>query len=179
MGDITAVTLRPWQKRDIFALAQLADNYRIARNLRDSFPSPYTIGDAQKWVAYNLGQPEPNPIKAIDWNGNLVGCAGAFLKDDVLRKNAEIGYWLGEQYWGKGIATLAVGLLVDYLFNNFDLHRIYADVFAYNQASCRVLEKNNFVLEATQKEAIYKEGNYHDNLVFALLRSQWESKQPF
>ncbi|MFT3738248.1 MAG: GNAT family protein [Breznakibacter sp.] len=176
MTDLTAVTLRPWQKHDILALAQLADNYKIAQNLRDSFPSPYTIADAQKWVACNLEYPEPNPIRAIDYNGNLVGCAAAFLKDDVLRKNAEIGYWLGEQYWGKGIATVAVGLLVDYLFNNFDVHRVYAEVFGYNQASCRVLVKNRFVQEAVLRECIYKNGKFHDNLVFALRRGDWTLK---
>jgi ribosomal-protein-alanine N-acetyltransferase len=176
MVDLSLVRLRPWQKKDIFVLAQLADDYDVASTLRNSFPHPYTVEDAQRWVSFNLSQPEPNPIKAIEYNGNLVGCVGAFFKDDVYSRNAEIGYWLGKRYWGKGIASVAVGLLVDYLFNNFVLHRLYGEVFSNNEASCRVLAKNGFALEARLKGHVYKNDAYLDCFIYALMKSDWSQK---
>jgi [ribosomal protein S5]-alanine N-acetyltransferase len=177
MVDLSQVKLRSWQKKDIFVLAQLADDYEVACTLRDSFPHPYTIEDAQRWVSYNLLQPDPNPVMAIEYNGLLVGCMGAFFKDDVYCKNAEVGYWLGRRYWGMGIAAKALGLLMQYLYNNFDVNRLYAEVFANNPGSAKVLEKNGFKLEACLKENVYKNGVFVDNLIYAYLRSDWQGSQ--
>lgn len=161
--------LRPWQRGDEQSLAENANNPKIWNNVRDYFPSPYTLTDAYEWI--NFVQNEKCNF-AIEVNGRAVGGIGVIFQKDVARRNAEIGYWLGEAYWGRGIATAAVAEMVTYVFEHYpDIHRIYAGVFQYNTASMRVLEKVGFREEAILKEAVTKNNQLWDEHIFALRRT--------
>ncbi|UKJ08161.1 GNAT family N-acetyltransferase [Solitalea lacus] len=161
--------LRPWQKDDAVSLAENANNKAIWDNLRDSFPYPYTIKDAEEWIAKNeLINPATN--MAIVINGAAVGSIGVCLKEDVARINAEIGFWLGEKYWNRSIMTDAVTAFIDYVFDNFDIVRIYAEVFEYNQASISVLKKAGFIEEAILRFSIIKNDEIMDAYVLSILK---------
>ena len=149
------VVLREWKRSDAEALAEIANNKNIWDNVRDRLPYPYTETDAKEWIALVKKQKIVTTF-CIEAYGKLAGSIGFTLKDDVYKKTAEIGYFIGEAYWGKGIATEAVRQLIDYIQKNFDLVRIYAEVFDYNKASMRVLEKNGFYLECIRKKAAFK-----------------------
>lgn len=163
------VALRPVTPADAAAIATLGNNAKIAGNMRDVFPHPYLLDNAVAFVN-NVKDINPNRVFAITVDGEYAGTCGVFPKDDVYRMNAEIGYWLGEPFWGKGIATQAVKLLVDYSFKNFELNRLYASVFAPNTASQKVLLKAGFTYEGTQRQSVYKNGQYLDELFYSLLR---------
>lgn len=160
-------TLRQWQKGDEESLTKNANNYNIWRNLKDIFPHPYTIEEAHGWV--NIAQNSPESF-AIVVDNEAVGGIGILLKDDIYRKNAEIGYWLSEAHWGKGIISSAISEIVEYAFKNYDIHRIYAGVFEYNLASMRVLEKAGFHKEAILKQSLFKKGKLYDEHIFVKLR---------
>ncbi len=150
-----SIVLRPWQKEDAGQLASLANNYNIWLNVRDRFPHPYTIRDALDWFAYN-NEFTPARTLAIMYNGSIAGSVGVGVKDDVYRKSIEVGYFIGEQYWGRGIATRAIALLLDYIRANFSVVRVYAEVFEHNAASMKVLEKNGFHLESVRYKLVFK-----------------------
>ncbi len=159
-------TVRPWRHGDERSLAYHANNYKIWRNVRDRFPHPYTLENARQWIA--AAETElPLTNFAIAANGAAVGGIGLILREDIYRCSAEIGYWLGEEFWGRGIMTEAVAALTDWGFANFALHRIYAGVLESNPASSRVLEKAGYQLEARLRKAIIKEGRVMDELVYA------------
>jgi len=162
------VTLREWQKSDAPALAQIANNRNIWNNVRDLLPYPYKKKDAKKWLAKVKKQDHVTTF-AIEVDDELVGSIGFTLKEDVYRKNAELGYFVKEEYWGKGIATKAIGLIVDYIHKNFDVVRIYAEVFEYNKSSMRALEKNGFYLECRRRRAAIKNGVIIDDAVWVKL----------
>lgn len=149
------IKLRPWKIEDAGQLTSIANNKKIWLNVRDHFPHPYTVGDALKWVEHT-SQQTPLQNMAIVVNGEIAGGIGLTPKEDVHRKSMEIGYFLGEQYWGKGMATIAVSMLLSYIAENFDVVRIYAEVFEHNKSSMRVLEKNGFHLEGISKRSIIK-----------------------
>jgi len=159
-------SLRSWEEADIPALVKYADNRRIWLNVRDVFPFPYTQNDAAAWI--NTMQ-DPLTNFAIAGPAEAIGGIGFNLQDDVYRRSAEIGYWIGETYWNRGIATLAVGAAAQYAFANFDLVRLYATVFEWNPASARVLEKNGFKLEGRLEKSVFKDGNLIDSLLYALV----------
>jgi [ribosomal protein S5]-alanine N-acetyltransferase len=159
--------LRPWQSGDEKSLLENANNYKIWLNLKDIFPHPYTLTDAFEWVKIAA---DVKANFAIEVDGKAVGGIGILLKDDIYRKNAEIGYWLGENYWGKGIISAAILEVVVYTFKNFDINRIYAGVFEYNLASMRVLEKAGFHKEAILKQSLLKEGKLFDEHIFVRFR---------
>ncbi|UPT65613.1 MAG: GNAT family N-acetyltransferase [Sphingobacteriales bacterium JAD_PAG50586_3] len=163
------VSLRPLQITDAEAIARMGNNPLIAGFMRDVFPHPYTLENAIAFIN-NVKDTTPTRVFAIVANGEHVGCCGIFPKDDVYRMNAEVGYWLGQEYWGKGIATQATKLLAEYGFDTLGMNRIYASVFAPNKASGRVLEKAGFVYEGTQRQSVYKNGEYLDELFYSLLR---------
>ena len=140
---------------DAAALAGIANNRKIWLNVRDRFPHPYGIQNAIEWIGYALKQ-SPAVNMAIIYNGAVAGSVGLLLKDDVYRKSIEVGYFIGEPFWGKGVATTAVHLLLDYIAQHFDVVRIYAEVFEHNKASMRVLEKNGFALESIRQKAVVK-----------------------
>ncbi len=155
--------LREWRLSDSESLARYADNIHIWNNLRDVFPNPYTINDGVIFISMAIAKPRPAVDLAIDIDGEAVGGIGIVPQFDVERITAEIGYWLGEKYWNKGIMTKAVNKMVEYAFANFPLQKLYAPVFEYNLASMRVLEKAGF-----EKEAIHKKGAVKNNKVIDL-----------
>jgi [ribosomal protein S5]-alanine N-acetyltransferase len=159
--------LRPFREGDEPALVRHADNRNVWRNLADLFPHPYTFEAAEAWVRLNIDTPIDHLSLAIAVDDEVVGAIGLTAKDDVHRKTAEIGYWLSEAYWGRGIASEAVGLIVEYGFQALDLARIEAAVFPWNPASARVLEKNGFAFEARLKHRVFKDGELVDELMYA------------
>ncbi len=165
------LTLRPFRKGDEADLVLHANNPRIQRAVRDTFPYPYTIQDAHNWVAYCQAQEAgSNHFRAITLDHRVIGGIGAIRSQDVYRYNAEVGYWLGESCWGKGYATQALIMMTETLFALTDLHRLYAGVFSFNTASMRVLAKAGFHQEAVHREAIYKEQTYWDEYYFVKFR---------
>lgn len=162
------VSLRPFCQEDAPRLAELANNEKIAVNLRDGFPHPYTPEDAEKFIEMALSKPDQ--IFAIEYQGEYVGNIGVHLKSDVYRLGAEIGYFLGEPYWGKGIMTKAVNLVCDYAFRELGIVRIDTGVFDFNPASMRVLEKCGFVREAVFRKSVIKRGKICNEVRYAKIK---------
>ena len=161
--------VRSWRPKDRESLARHANNPRVAEYLRDLFPQPYTLDDAKQWIDLCLNnKPETNFAIAVE--DEAVGGIGIILQTDNYRKNAEIGYWLGEPYWGRGIMTPVLNSMVKYVFQNFDLERIFAGIIQHNGASMRVLEKAGFVCEAVFKKSIYKNGKLYDEHIYSIRR---------
>ncbi|MDR0362441.1 MAG: GNAT family N-acetyltransferase [Planctomycetota bacterium] len=164
------VGLRLYRAGDRDRLVAIADNPNVARTLADRFPHPYAREDAENWLARVKTETRPCNM-AIEWRGELVGGIGIEPMADVHSGTAELGYWLGEPYWGKGIATRAAGLIISYAFDELLFIRLQASVFAGNPASCRVLEKNGFVREGVLRKHIRKNGRIRDAFLYARLRS--------
>ena len=162
-------TIRSWRASDKASLLQHANNRNVWLNVRDEFPHPYTALDADHWLETATHQ-NPETQFAIEVAGAAVGGIGVLLKSDVYRHNGEIGYWLGEQFWRRGIATECVRAFSVWVFDHFPIHRLYAGVFAWNHPSCRVLEKAGFTFEGRLRRSVVKAGNVTDELVYALLR---------
>jgi len=160
-------TLRKWSETDIISLVKYANNYNIARFLTDQFPYPYTEEDGKIFLS-SFSEGTNTGIFAIDVNGEAVGSIGIFPKSDIHSKNAEIGYWLAEEYWGKGIMSRAITWIVEYGFRTFDITRIFAGPFGTNIQSQRVLEKAGFKLEARFEKALFKNGEFIDELIYAI-----------
>jgi len=164
-----SVLIRKWNINDIEVLVQIANNMNVWNNLRNHFPHPYTIEDAKSWL--ELVDVEGATLNfAIEFEGVLVGGIGLIPNSDVYVMSAEIGYWIGESYWGKGIATEAIRQITEYIFYNFDIIRIYAEVFENNKHSMRALEKNGFYLEGVRRKSILKNGNLMDDYIWVRLR---------
>lgn len=155
------VTLRRLNLSDKTQMAQLANNKKIWDNVRDQFGHPYTEKNAEEFIQYQA-KSDTEKVFAIDCNGALCGLIGLILQKDVYRKSAEIGYWIGEPFWGKGIVTKAIELICNYAFEELKLIRVYAGVFEYNIASMKVLEKNGFQKEGISKKAVFKNGEFWD-----------------
>jgi len=165
------ITLRAWKDSDVHKLPSIASCREISDKLRDGFPYPYTEKDAESWLsATKEFRRRPTRYFAIEYQGKLAGSIGLVLKENIYRKNAEMGYFIGKEYWGRGIATIAVGMIVDYGFSHFDIERIYAEPYAYNMASRRVLEKNGFICEAILKKYVIKNNVLLDSCIYSLLR---------
>ncbi len=162
---MTDLIVRPWQKQDAQTLAAIANNRNIWNNMRDFFPSPYTVADAVQWIIKTSTE-KPLQNFAIVWQGQIVGGCGCILKEDVYRKNIEIGYFIGEPYWGKGIATEACRLLCSYISEQMEMVRIEAHTFQNNKASMRVLQKNGFTLEAIKRKAVFKNNKLMDEYLW-------------
>jgi [ribosomal protein S5]-alanine N-acetyltransferase len=162
--------LRPFHANDLDSLVHYANNPKIAMFLMDRFPHPYTVDHGKAFIA-SATQNSPPHILAIDIGGKVVGGIGIHQQMDVQSKNAELGYWLGEPFWGKGIATEAVKQMVTYGFRNFDITRIFARPFGTNIASQKVLEKAGFILEAKFEKTFFKNGVFLDELIYAVRKS--------
>jgi RimJ/RimL family protein N-acetyltransferase len=162
-------TVRSWEWRDREAIVRHANNRNVSINLRDRFPYPYTITDARNWLDVVVGR-KPETNFAIDVAGEAVGGIGFDLQPDVGHRSAEIGYWLGEQFWGRGIATEALIGVTDHAFANYDLCRLYAHVFDWNGASARVLEKAGYAFEGRLRKSATKDGKTIDQLMYAMIR---------
>lgn len=167
------LTLRPWRAEDAEDVAAAADNPRVAANLRNAFPSPYTLADARWYVGDCIAQGEARQLtRAIIVGGRAVGSIGVFVQGDVYEKSAELGYWLAEPYWGQGVMTEAVRQICREAFERFDILRIYAEPFADNPGSRRVLEKAGFTYEGTMRSGVYKNGQVHSYCVYSILREE-------
>ncbi len=163
--------LRSWLMDDAQPIAKYANNRKIWLNLTDAFPNPYAEADAIAWLDRVVDE-EPATSFAIATSSEAIGGIGVHPKDDVRRRTAEMGYWLAEPYWGRGIATDAVRAVVDYAFTELDLVRLEAYVFEWNSASCRVLEKAGFTQEGRLRKRVTKNGENIDEFLYALVREQ-------
>ncbi|MGI6004307.1 MAG: GNAT family N-acetyltransferase [Christensenellales bacterium] len=161
--------LRPWEREDAPSLARYADNEKIGRNLRDGFPYPYRLEDAETFIA-SACEDAAQIMRAIVVCGEAVGGIGVHRRKNVYRRTGEIGYWLGEPFWGRGIVSRAAAQLCREVFETTDMVRIEAGVFAFNGASARVLEKAGFTLEGRLRKSVFKNGEMHDSLLFALIK---------
>jgi [ribosomal protein S5]-alanine N-acetyltransferase len=159
-------TIRPWRMHDADSLAKHANNCKVWLGLRDLFPHPYTTDDAREFLQKTIPA-QPTTNFCIEINGTAVGGIGVRLGQDERRHTATVGYWLGEDFWGRGIMTEAVAALTDFCFENFPLRRISAEVFANNPASARVLEKAGFSFEGRLKNNVLKDGELLDSLLYA------------
>ena len=168
---LEGVRLRPWHLHDAPVLADTANDRGIWQNLRDVFPHPYRLEDAYWYIGLTTDPASTDIHLAIEVDGETVGAISVLFKDDINRCSAEIGYWLGRQYWGRGIVAEAVKVLTDYVFAHFEVSRLYAEIFARNAGSARVLAKAGYQLEARLRNSIVKEGVVQDALLFAVLKS--------
>ena len=159
-------TIRSWRLDDAESIARHANNRKVWLALRDAFPHPYTIQDAHEFLQQAISA-QPPTLFCIEINGAAAGGIGIRLGQDVHRHTAEFGYWLAEEFWGRGIMTEAVGAFTDFCFDNFSLRRIYAEPFANNPASARVLEKAGFIFEGRLKNNVVKDGNLLDSMLYA------------
>lgn len=168
-GDFCIRSFEPFDKE---ALVKYANNRNVSKLLRDQFPFPYTKSDAKTWIRYACNQYlETNFVIANE--KELIGSIGINLKEDVHKYSAEIGYWLGEPFWNKGIATAAVKIVTEFAFQNFLLNRIYANVFEGNDASEKVLHKAGYSKEATLKQAVFKGGKFLDQYIYAVFKEDY------
>lgn len=159
--------LRTFREQDAESLALHANNKAVWMNLRNRFPHPYALSDAQAWIQFCQDQ-HPVLNFAIVVDDEAVGCIGLTPKDDVYLYNMELGYWLGEAHWNKGIMSQAVKLVRDYAFETFDIKRLYAVTFGFNKASIKVLRRAGFRKEAHVKNVIFKNGKFTDRLEFVI-----------
>lgn len=166
--ELETFSIRSYRPEDSASLARVADNPRIAANLRDQFPSPYSEDAARAYIARLSGEAVHNSF-ALARGDEIIGGIGLHPQDDVHRHSAELGYFVAEPLWGQGIATRAVGAIVDWGFSARGYVRIFAHVFEGNDASARVLIKNGFAAEGRQRKAILKSGRLLDQFVFARL----------
>ena len=146
-----------------------ADDRAVWRNLA-LFPHPYTEEHAEEWIARCREQQPPQDL-VIDVGGRLAGVCGIDLGKGVGRYTASVGYWLGRRHWNQGVATEVLGCFLEYIWETFDVERLQAEVFSWNPASARVLEKNGFALEGTRRKAIFKDGELIDEWMYTLFRS--------
>jgi [ribosomal protein S5]-alanine N-acetyltransferase len=165
----THCLLRPWQPSDEESLVHHANNRNVWINLADRFPHPYTRANADEWIGI-ASKHTPLYDFAIVVDGIAVGGVGIILKEGIRRRTAEIGYWLGEEFWGRGIATEALNAMTGYAFSQFDLVRIQASVFEWNPASMRVLEKAGYQREAVLKQNVTKDHHIMDEYIYSLIR---------
>ena len=168
---LTQAVIRSWRMEDIPSLVRNANNRFVWRNLKDRFPHPYTTADAEQWIRQVTGT-NPETHFTISIGGEAVGGIGLDLQGNVFRRSAEIGIWLGEPHWGRGIATEAVRALTEYGFTHFDLCRIFAGIFEWNPASIRVLEKAGYSFEGRLRKSVTKDGQTIDQMLYAIVRDR-------
>jgi len=167
--DLGELRVRDWRKSDLDALVRYANNSNIAANLRDQFPHPYTRRDGLDYLTYVRAMDIPTSF-AIEFAGEAIGGIGFKLGNDIARLTAEMGYWLGEPFWGRGFATRAVSASSDWAFDNYKVVRIFAMAFAHNLASMRVLEKSGFQREGVLRGSAIKNGVILDQVMYAKLK---------
>ena len=171
MIDCGVCVLREWREEDIPLLPRLANDWDIAGNMRDSFPYPYELKDAELWVRFNLAQDKPENF-AIEVERELAGAAGFMLLGAERGGCAELGYWVAKPYWGRGIATAACSALATYVFENYHIRRVEAHAHGQNVGSQRVLEKSGFRREGILRDAVIKRGEVRDMHLFGRLRDE-------
>ena len=162
--------IRKWKLSDAKDLASVISNKKIQDNLRDGLPYPYTEQDATDYISAMLSEDENETFAfAITIDNKAIGSIGAFRQKNIHRHTAEIGYYIAEEYWGKGLMTEAVKQICSYIFDKSNIVRIYAEPFSYNKASCRVLEKAGFLYEGTLRSNAIKNGKTIDMLMYSRL----------
>jgi RimJ/RimL family protein N-acetyltransferase len=164
-------TLRPWVIDDLDCLLKYANNAAIADYMTDQFPHPYTIEKARAFIE-QAANASPIHVFAIDINGQAMGGIGIHPQTDIHFKNAELGYWLAEPLWGQGIITRAILQMADYGFKTYDVNRIFARPFGTNIGSQKALEKAGFTLEGRFEKSLFKNGEYVDELIYAIRRKK-------
>lgn len=165
--------IRRWELSDARDLATALSNKKIQDNLRDGLSFPYTEEDGKAFISAMLTADETDTFAfAITADGKVIGSIGAFRQTNIHNKTAELGYYIAEECWGKGITTEAVKQLCDYVFSDTDIIRIYAEPFAYNIASCRVLEKAGFQYEGTLRSNALKNGKVLDMKMYSKLKTE-------
>ena len=165
--------IRKWELSDAKDLATALSNKKVQDNLRDGLPYPYTEQDGKEFISAMLSADESETFAfAITVDNMVIGSIGIFRQGNIHRQTAELGYYIAEEYWGKGIMTEAVKQICEYVFANSDIIRIYAEPFAYNIASCRVLEKVGFQYEGTLRSNAVKNGRVIDMEMYSLLKAE-------
>ncbi|WP_031527572.1 GNAT family N-acetyltransferase [Dyadobacter crusticola] len=163
------IELRLFQRSMASDLARLADNPKVSAHVRDNFPYPYTIADAHYWIDMCSNVNSNAFQRAVFVEGEFAGGIGVVRQEDIYRNNAEIGYWLGEPFWGRNIMTAALREMTAWIFENTSITRLFAGVFESNAASMRVLEKAGYELEAVHRKAIIKNGQVLDEHLYVKL----------
>ena len=164
--QLSRCLVRPWASADAESLHRHANNRRVSLNLRDRFPFPYELQNARTFLNWIAQQPSPT-VWAIEVDGEASGGIGIERHNDIERVSAEIGYWLGESCWNRGIATEALQAVTREAFAQFEITRLYAVPFADHAASARVLEKAGYVLEGRLRQSAIKDGKIRDQLLYA------------
>ena len=159
------VKLHNLQLSDAQLFADLANDSRISQNSSDRFPQPYTLGDAETFIR-QFSLKNPCSVFGIQYGTDLVGVIGLHFRDDIYRKTAELGYWVAPDFWGMGIASEAIRLILDFGFSKFDLKVVVAHVFGRNSVSQHVLKKNGFTCLGTIPNGAFKLEKYEDDVVF-------------
>lgn len=163
--------IRKWKLSDATDLSAAISNKRVQQNLRDGLPYPYTEQDGIDYISAMLSADENETFAfAITVGSKVIGSISVFRQENIHKLTAELGYYIAEEYWGKGIMTEAVKKICEYVFSESDIIRIYAEPFANNAASCRVLEKAGFQYEGTLKNNAIKNGKVIDMKMYSLLK---------
>lgn len=165
--------LRPLSQNDAEDLQKIADNKNIWRWVQDRFPHPYSLQDARNYIEQS-GNSDDEFIRAIEFEQKVVGVIGLKKKNGLYRFSAEMGYWIGEPYWNMGFATQAVKAMLSIAFDSWNLMRVYAFTMQGNDSSQRVLEKSEFTYEGVRRKAAYKDGKFHDELLFSILKDEFK-----
>lgn len=162
--------IRRWRIEDADDIAETLNNRKVLDNLRDSIPFPYTVDDAKEFIqAMNTSDSETTFSFAITVNDKAIGSIAAFRQSNIHSRTAEVGYYLAESYWGQGLGTSAVKQICEYIFQNTDIIRLFAEPFAHNIGSCRILEKSGFTLEGTLRKNAVKNGVVVDMKMYSIL----------
>lgn len=164
------VILRNLRVEDAESLVKYANNKKIFDNMRDAFPHPYTLKNAVEYIKICNEASDTKLIYGIDYNNEIVGCIGGFVDEDIYIKTCELGYWIGEPHWGKGIVSESIKLMTEQLWKRFDIVRIYAEPFEGNYGSRKVLEKAGFELESIKKKSVFKNGEVQNSCIYVKLR---------
>lgn len=162
-------TIRPWRMSDVPSLAEYANNINVWNNMRDGFPYPYGEEDAVAFISL-CEKAHPQTNFTIEVDGRAAGGIGYLPQTDVERFSAEIGYWLAESYWGRGIVAAAMEDMVEYLWKNTEIVRLYATIFGFNDASARVLEKVGFRRVGVLEKSAFKNGRFIDKLLYEIVK---------
>ena len=166
------VFIRPWKTEDAPDLVRAINNPKGLANLRDGIPYPYTLADAEAFIqGMRAAEPDTVYAWAIDADGRPAGSIAVFRNKNIHRRTAEMGYYVGEDHWGRGVATRAVRAACDWVFEHTDILRIYAEPFARNGASCRVLEKAGFLFEGVLRQNAVKDGEVLDMRLYARVKA--------
>lgn len=169
--DLGDFEIRSYRTDDKLAMIKYANNEKVSINLLDSFPFPYNEIEADMWLSYVTNQ-RPELNFAIATKDEFIGAIGLKKQEDVYRYSYELGYWLGEPYWGKGIMTKAIKAFTEFAFANYKAVRLFAGVFEYNSASGKVLEKAGYKLEGRLRKAIVKKGKVYDQIIYSVISEE-------